>query len=251
MSVVWTTVALTLFLMPGFAFLAGIAWPTRFRRGLQLQNPALQLVAVVGVSFLVHSIRTVLLGGIEHPKLFPAVDLGFFFAIVGLKNAETIRLADLTMNLEQFRLQIFSYILTTVIIGAATGRLVFRYLPEVPAWFLPGRRHVAHVLTKIEASKTSSGVPNLLMYKGILSDIETAPDGGIRALTLQQPSRRILRLGDDPHADAESEPIAGEGEIRSIRFAMSEITNVVFEEIPSIFASLEIEDSTALEDPPL
>lgn len=80
MSVVWPTAALLLVLSPGIAFLAGIGWPTRFRRGFQLQSQTVQLASVIAVSFFVHSVRAVFLADVAHPTWFPtgsSVDLRY------------------------------------------------------------------------------------------------------------------------------------------------------------------------------
>jgi hypothetical protein len=211
-SVAWATVALLVFLLPGFVFLSGLTFPERFTRETAPSSPLAQLAIVVSIAFFVHAAAFVALGAACRGAL-PCPRTDYLLATFQLQGSERIPLAELGRNYEHFGGWILAYVLWVVaasfLLGLATGHAV------VADRFGLGRlaRHawvynlavgseedgytIAYVLTRLRQEE------RVVLYKGVLHAFGLGHDGRFQYLVLYQPERFYLQLRTDGPTIAE------------------------------------------------
>lgn len=108
-SIVWSTIAFLLVLLPGILFFSGIYAPEKFTRDVAPQSALGQLAGSVLVSLLVHGglfFVVQALCELRFPKLLepiqpPCIDLGLVFVVFQLQGAsESISVLELGQRIE-------------------------------------------------------------------------------------------------------------------------------------------------------
>jgi hypothetical protein len=219
MAFAWATVALLVFLLPGFLFLAGLTFPERFTRETAPSSPLGQLAILVSISFFMHAALYAGLGA-TCGAVIPCPRTALVLATFQLQGSESISLAELGANYARYGPWILLYVLVSgglgFGLGAVTGkgvvanRLGLRRLAR-HAWvydlLVDPRRDgytLAYVLTR-----TRQGA-RVLIYRGILHAFGIGDDGRFRYLVLYEPERFYLHLARGaPVTSAELQAVGG------------------------------------------
>lgn len=209
MSFAWATVALLVFLLPGFLFLTGLFLPEQFTRETGPRSPLGQLASIVLISVLVHGILYYTVNsGCQIPSADWWVprcpDLEIVLAFFQLEGASAIPLGRLATSLSSNWLHVFGYVILSSVAGLGMGYLVglcivedrlgFRMLAQHPWIFrVQVRREElgtveAHILTRI------AGEGERLLYSGRMEAFGLAPDGSFSYVVLANPRRSILKI---------------------------------------------------------
>lgn len=201
MALAWSTVALLVLLLPGFAFLAGLTLPEQFSRESAPKNPLGQLAIIVFIALVVHGVVYAFLTGCSTGAA-RCIRTDYVLATFQLAGADKIPLAKLAENIREYRGAILAYLLSVTVLGTvggwATGLAIvhnilgFRRLTS-HRWVLelnPAPRKqswaFAHVVSDLEHEGT------FVVYQGLLADFALGPDGRFGYLVLRQPARRAL-----------------------------------------------------------
>ena len=204
MSLAWSTIALLVTLLPGFAFLAGLTMPERFNRETPPINTLGQLAVVVASAFFLHGLLLSTAFGCSGHSW--CIRLDVVFAAFHLSEAAQIKPTAVAANITSNAPQIVAYFALTSGLGALFGfwvgqgrvnsRWPFRWLTR-HSWIYqlnpdPNGMRVAmgYVVTDIEPTKRR------LIYQGHLIDFGVAQDGTFTYLVLQSPTRRYLTFED-------------------------------------------------------
>lgn len=205
MSLAWSTIALLVMLLPGFAFLGSLAIPERFNRESAPMNTLGQLAVVVFAAFFIHALLFAAHFGCLGRS--SCIRLDMVFATLELAETSAIKLGDIAANMRENAPSIVGYFALTSGIGAAlgawvgrarvTGQWPFRWLTR-HSWIYqlnpdPSGRRVAmgYVVTNVEHDTRR------LIYQGHLVDFGVAQDGTFTYLVLQSATRRYLTLAEE------------------------------------------------------
>jgi hypothetical protein len=215
-ALAWSTVALLVLLLPGFAFLAGLTLPEQFSRESAPKNPLGQLAIIVFIALVVHGLVYALLTGCS-TGASRCIRTDYVLATFQLAGADKIPLAKLAANIREYRWAILGYLLSVTILGTAGGwvtglaivrdKFGFRRLTS-PRWALelnPDPRKqswaFAHVVSDLEHEGT------FMVYQGLLADFALGPDGRFGYLVLRQPARSTLVAKAEGWTTTAAEPI--------------------------------------------
>jgi hypothetical protein len=203
MAIAWATVALLVFLLPGFLFLAGLTFPERFTRETAPSSPLGQLAILVSISFFVNAALYVALNAACGGAL-PCPRTELMLATFQLQGSEQIPLSELGSEYARYGAWVLLYMLVaggfSFGLGVLTGRGVvanrfgLRRLAR-HAWvydlLVDPRREgytLAYVLTRTRQDE------RVLIYRGILHAFGIGDDGRFRYLVLYEPERFYLHL---------------------------------------------------------
>ena len=203
MSVAWATVAILVFLLPGFLFLTGVGFSERFTRETGPANPLVQLAIVVSISFFVHGLSFVILNA-ACGGFLPCPRTDYVLATFQLIGSYRIPLAELGENFRRFGGAIFLYVLSTaaasLALGRWTGEAIVRDWLHLGQWarhpwvygLMVGAREdgftVAYVVTDLRQDE------RVLLYRGVLAGFGLGHDGRFRYLVLYEPERFYMHL---------------------------------------------------------
>jgi hypothetical protein len=219
-AIAWTTIALLIFLLPGFVFSRGLLLPERFSRDTLPRSPFGQLAISVLVSFFVHSTLIWVLWrfkGVPHAPPLP--DLWFAFGALQSGTIAAPNAKQLADNVSHYLPWIELYVAVTVGLGLLAGWAVaaaavagrngkLRFLLE-HAWvydLLPAPENLvdltyAYLLTKIDHDSTR------LLYGGPLDRFGIRQDGSFAYFVLRKPERFCVDLEKAGDRSSERRPV--------------------------------------------
>lgn len=222
MAIGWSTAAILVVLLPGFAFIAGLLSTERIGRDTTPRSAIAHLAGIVFVSFFLHAVFLGLLKSTSSFGLWPAPNLALIFSALlgGLNGPGDVRelVQNVTANLGWITsyeglLCIFAFgsgrRLGSFALGNPAGRFgsgrivrwlsflvehrwAYDLLPDREGGFAPT---YVHLLTKTGTGGT------WLLYSGRVARCGLRPDGRFAYFILQAAERRFLRIVDEGAAD--------------------------------------------------
>lgn len=205
-SLAWSSLALLVLLLPGFAALIGLYAPERFARDVTPRNPlaalsAIVLAALVSHLFLSAAVR--LHPGpwvVDWPAIVDAVQMAPRGAWETTSAAERAGL-----RIEQQFAWITAYVgascLAGFFIGRALGAAVlrgwFHSIAVQHSWVYPLQPGIGGVMTYSHVLTNIGHSDKVMLYRGRLKHFALAANGTFDYVVLAATGQRLLRLDED------------------------------------------------------
>lgn len=216
MALAWSTIALLVLLLPGFAFLAGLTLPEQFSRESAPKNPLGQLAIIVFIALVVHGLVYGLVTGCSTGAAW-CIRTDYVLATFQLVGADKIPLSSLAENIREYRWAILTYLFAVTALGTfggwATGLAIIHDklgLRRMTAhrWVLelnPDPRKQSWAFVHVVSDLEHQG--SFVVYQGLLADFALGPDGRFGYLVLRQPARSTLVAKPEGWTSTPAEPI--------------------------------------------